>query len=264
MNEPQRQFTYAAISETPSVPVSAENIAMAVSRYRFAARFCAGGDVLEVACSTGHGLGLLGETAARIFAGDYEHPPLLQARKQCDGRSVLVRFDAQALPFGDRSFDAVVLFEAIYYLRDPARALREAHRVLRAGGKVILCFPNRAWPDFNPSAGSNVYYSAAEAMLALEAAGFRPRLYGGFEWVARGARAFVTSTVRRTAVRLGLVPRTMRAKALLKRVFYGTLTPFPADLRTLRDRFEEPKALTTSADAHPYKVLYAVGLKEPV
>jgi demethylmenaquinone methyltransferase / 2-methoxy-6-polyprenyl-1,4-benzoquinol methylase len=46
--------------------------------------------------------------------------------------------DAQALPFPDRSADVVSIAFGIRNVQDPSAALREFHRVLRAGGRVII------------------------------------------------------------------------------------------------------------------------------
>ena len=46
--------------------------------------------------------------------------------------------DAEQLPFPDASFDAVVLNFGMLHLGRPERALSEAHRVLRPGGRVAF------------------------------------------------------------------------------------------------------------------------------
>lgn len=45
------------------------------------------------------------------------------------------------LPFPDDSFDLVMCIQALYYLPDPARALREIRRVLRPGGTALVSVP---------------------------------------------------------------------------------------------------------------------------
>lgn len=56
---------------------------------------------------------------------------------------VLVDGVAEELPFSDASFSFVNLGEVIEHVQDPQRALREAWRVLEAGGLGYLSVPNR-------------------------------------------------------------------------------------------------------------------------
>jgi hypothetical protein len=69
------------------------------------------------------------------------------------------------------------------------------------------------------------------------------------------------SLLRRSAVALGLVPRTMTGKAWLKRIFYGRLEPVPARLDS--NRFPPPSLedLRSDTDVSRYRVLYAAARK---
>ena len=49
--------------------------------------------------------------------------------------------DAEQLPFADDSFDRYVSCGSIEYWPDPARAVAEAHRVVRPGGRVLVVGP---------------------------------------------------------------------------------------------------------------------------
>jgi len=49
--------------------------------------------------------------------------------------------DAGALPFDEGALGALVLFDVLHHLPAPARFLAEAERVLRPGGRLVLCEP---------------------------------------------------------------------------------------------------------------------------
>lgn len=50
------------------------------------------------------------------------------------------------LPYEDNSFDVVTCVVSIDYLTQPIAVLKEVHRVLRPGGKVIISQSNRCFP----------------------------------------------------------------------------------------------------------------------
>ncbi|MEK7217323.1 MAG: class I SAM-dependent methyltransferase [Chloroflexota bacterium] len=132
---------FSNVTEVPGARASREQAAMLYTRYAFAARLCRGKEILEVACGSGMGLGFLARTAKRVVGGDCTQGLLRQARKHYGARIPLVRLDAHGLPFRDSSFDAIILYEAIYYLADPSLFLQECRRVLREGGSLIVCSP---------------------------------------------------------------------------------------------------------------------------
>ena len=49
-----------------------------------------------------------------------------------------IQGDADALPFSDGAFDRVIALEAIFHFPSRARFIRQAARVLRAGGRLVL------------------------------------------------------------------------------------------------------------------------------
>lgn len=56
---------------------------------------------------------------------------------------VACNIETDRLPFADASFDALTLNEVLEHLRiNPVHCLREAHRVLKPGGKLLLETPN--------------------------------------------------------------------------------------------------------------------------
>jgi len=77
------------------------------------------------------------------------------ARGGLSARITLEQGDAQALPFADASFDGVTMAFGIRNVPDRVAALREMHRVTRAGGRVGVL--ELAEPD-NPFARLHVHH----------------------------------------------------------------------------------------------------------
>lgn len=50
--------------------------------------------------------------------------------------------DAQDLPFPDKSFDAVIFITSLEFITNEKKAIREAHRVLKAGGIFLAALLN--------------------------------------------------------------------------------------------------------------------------
>ena len=249
---------FTTVTETWGLPASPEQLAMQYTRYRMAAGLVRDGAVLEVGCGTGMGLPYLKAHARMVVGGDYTMDLLRQARKQVPDAN-LVRMDAQHLPFRDGTFDAVVLLEMIYYLADQRAAIKECRRVLKPGGRLMVCLPNRDRPDFNPSPYSTAYPNAGEIAELLGESGFDARVYGGFAVEEESSRDRLLGPVRHFAVRYRLIPSSMRAKAMLKRVLYGRLPPLGA-VRDGMAGYVEPVELDASAGADGrFKNLYAIG-----
>lgn len=100
-------------------------------------RFLAEGltPVLDVGCGEGELARHLPEGA---WVGVDSSPTML-----AEAPGPVVEADATALPYPDASFGSLALLYVLYHLPDPARALAEAHRVLRPGGLVAVAAPNR-------------------------------------------------------------------------------------------------------------------------
>ncbi len=66
------------------------------------------------------------------------------ARLVFRGEAAFVAARGQALPFGDGSFDGVLCMNALHHLPSYVEGLREIHRVLRPGGRVVFSEPGTA------------------------------------------------------------------------------------------------------------------------
>jgi transketolase len=228
---------YDLVTETTGTPVSREGARMIYSRYRFAAELADGKRVLEVGCGSGQGFGLIGRKARFLVGGDLDPRLLRIGRSHYRNRFPFLRLRAEALPFRDASLDLVLFFEASYYVPNLELALDEFDRVLAAHGTMVLVNANPDRPDFITSPYSHHYHSSDELRGLLEKRGYGVRVEGAFPIEPPGPLSRVMATARRVLERFGLIPRTLRGRALLKRLVYGSLVPLPAELP---DGFAEP------------------------
>jgi SAM-dependent methyltransferase len=98
------------------------------------------GDVLDAGAGDGATAQLLAPRARSITCVD-QSETLIEAARVRLGRFGNARCevgDLHALPFEGGSFDQVLLFNVLTYVKSPARALGEAARVLRPGGALAL------------------------------------------------------------------------------------------------------------------------------
>ncbi len=128
-----------------------------------AAGVTAGCTVLDVC--TGHGV--LAHVAtlrgAKVCALDFAENMVAAARRNAPAADCQ-QGDAQNLPHGDNTFDAVVCGYGIMHLPEPDRALAEMRRVLRPDGRVALS----VWAGPSPSNGFGLLLGAVKANGRLD------------------------------------------------------------------------------------------------
>ena len=112
--------------------------------------------VLEVGFGGGALLGsILLATSGEVFGADASSAMLARARRRFGrevrrGRLRLYQATADSLPLPDSAVDKAVSVNSLYFWPDPAAALAELARVVRPGGRLVLCFEPaeelRKWP----------------------------------------------------------------------------------------------------------------------
>ncbi|MBT8143266.1 MAG: metalloregulator ArsR/SmtB family transcription factor [Gammaproteobacteria bacterium] len=100
------------------------------------------GDLIDIGTGTGRMLKLLGRHAESAVGIDISPDMLAVARSNLHaaglGKVMVRRADMYGLPYPDASFDTVTMDHVLYQADDPPRAVREAARILRPGGQLLL------------------------------------------------------------------------------------------------------------------------------
>lgn len=278
------QVDYSLITESPNLKATQEQLARLYQRYHFARQFANDKDVLEVACGSGIGLGYLAQVATKVAGIDIDEKNIALAReyyKLKDEREVregeklriwedgklgggkidIQIMDAHDLHFPDKSFDLVLLFEAIYYLKDPGKFILEAERVLRKNGKLVICTVNKDWADFHPSPYTHKYFSVTDLCEILKGKFAEIEMYGGFPVNNKGFKNIVVSRLKRMAVNFNLIPGSLKTRAYLKRIFMGRLVPLPAEVYEGMAAYEAPVQIQPDKINKDFKIIYAVATK---
>ncbi len=145
-------------------------------------------DVLDAGSGNGYFSWLAYRSGARVVAMNFERDQVEKARSFLVGHRgadpARLRFEQcnlYDLPRESRSFDEILCFEVLEHLKRDEEIVREFHRILRPGGVLHVCCPNRLHPRHKSEVldveerGGHVRagYTAEDYAALLEPAGFR-------------------------------------------------------------------------------------------
>ncbi len=205
------------------------------------------GTLLDVGVAERPYAALFAPHVTQYFGLDY--PPVLADKEPAFWsllkrvrQSVDVFGDGQRLPVAPNSVDTVLATEVLEHLPDPALCLREIHRVLRPGGKVLLTVPFQEPLHFLPQDYGRFTPTGLRALLAnagfevevLEPRGNSTLALGATlaQWILRAfaarsqqADGSVIPSPWRLALLSPLIALVQIVFALLARVIHDTSQP---------------------------------------
>jgi len=119
---------------------------MHMASYQFARKYCTGKRVLDLGCGSGYGAASLADIAESIMAVDISSEAILFASERYKTPNISFREidSTKPLPFSDEEFDVVLSFQVIEHITDHSAYLREAKRVLKSDGMMIIVTPDRS------------------------------------------------------------------------------------------------------------------------
>jgi demethylmenaquinone methyltransferase/2-methoxy-6-polyprenyl-1,4-benzoquinol methylase len=98
----------------------------------------AGERILDVAAGTGTSSAALQKNGASVVALDFSPGMVAEGRRK-HSKVEFIEGDAEKLPFGDNEFDAATISFGLRNVNNPKAALSEMYRVLKPGGRVVVC-----------------------------------------------------------------------------------------------------------------------------
>ncbi|GIW08428.1 MAG: hypothetical protein KatS3mg060_3233 [Dehalococcoidia bacterium] len=99
--------------------------------------------VLDIGCGVGMYVRAFRRFTDEAYGVEYDRERAVEA-----GRSLpyIAQSASEYLPFADNTFDVVLLHEVIEHVADDRHTIREAHRVTKWGGVIVIFAPNRLFP----------------------------------------------------------------------------------------------------------------------
>jgi ubiquinone/menaquinone biosynthesis C-methylase UbiE len=160
-----------------------------------------GSAILDIGCGTGNALAILAGKGPAALAGlDISEGVLDVARRKISGCKTDLRIgDAEELPWRDNMFDVAIMTATIHHFPNPDEAVREARRVLKPGGRLIIADPHFVFPFlqvFNvllkiyPLNGDLGFFSQKGLRNLVERCGFERTVQNRAGFMARYTLAF--------------------------------------------------------------------------
>jgi 2-polyprenyl-3-methyl-5-hydroxy-6-metoxy-1,4-benzoquinol methylase len=150
-----------------SDPEERENYKCHVNKYRFAALFCEGRTVLDLACGAGYGSEIIASegNAASVVGVDRDAETIAHANRHYAARGVSFLCCGYDKLSVKEKFDVVVSINTIEYVQDPVHFVASVRQLLDDAGVFIVSTHITPTTDFNPHTRHDIPYQSAVSLL---------------------------------------------------------------------------------------------------
>lgn len=105
-----------------------------------------GTEILDIGCGGGANVALMlkANPSGKVIGIDYSEVSVEKSAKVNkkaikEGKCEIKQGNAASLEFAENRFDMVTAFETIYFWLDLVKCFKEVHRILKTGGKFMIC-----------------------------------------------------------------------------------------------------------------------------
>lgn len=102
-------------------------------------------DILDIGCGGGKNISnLLKRTSGKVCGIDFAEQSVIKSKKTnskaiLQGRAEIQEASVFSIPYEDENFDVATALETIYFWPNIIEDFKEVHRVLKPGGKFVVC-----------------------------------------------------------------------------------------------------------------------------
>jgi ubiquinone/menaquinone biosynthesis C-methylase UbiE len=142
-------------------------------------------NILDVGCGTGETLSFLRDIFPKSSLYGVDCSPKAVAFSKARLHKKIFKASALKLPFSSNSFDAILFLDVLEHISEHEKALREAKRVLKPHGIVIITSPaiKLIWSEHDSKQGHKRRYSKADVFDLANTSGMKIKYLNYFNFV---------------------------------------------------------------------------------
>ena len=151
--------------------------------------------ILDIGCGVGAFVRRLREFSDEVYGTDIDAGHVAEGTLEVPNLGLAV---GEAMPFADNTFDVIILHEVLEHVDDDVQTLREAKRILKPGGRIVVFCPNRLYPFET----HGIFLGKRYVFGNIPFVGYLPDV--ARDRLVPHARAYTTGQLRRVYRRAGL------------------------------------------------------------